>query len=237
MPNKYESRARIFVQLRQLLPNQTGAVADQQREIDRVRQTLTSAVNLEKVVRGTDIARTVSNDRDLADRIAALQQMIKLTAQQDNLFEISVTAGSGKLARQVTQKLIDVFVESNLAQTRDETGQSLRFLDEQIDARQKALQEAEAKKADFQARYLGNLPGTGTLADRMSAARSQLGLVDADLAAAQSALATINAQMGSTSASAGGGGAVPGRRGHASPRSRARSPRRARGAGPIRIPT
>src|SRR5690349_5068835 len=90
MPNQYESRARIFVQLRQILPTDAGAtVADQQRDIDRVRQTLTSAVNLEKVVRGTDLAKTVATDRDVADRIASLQKAIKLTAQQDNLFEIT----------------------------------------------------------------------------------------------------------------------------------------------------
>ncbi|MCW3835562.1 XrtA system polysaccharide chain length determinant [Sphingomonas canadensis] len=211
MPNKYESRSRVSIQFRELLPMQNGAAAaDQQKEIDRVRQTFTSAVNLEKVVRGTDIARTVATDRDVADRIASLQGMIKLTAQQDNLFEIAVTAGNGKLAKQINQKLIDVFVEGNLAETRDETGQSLRFLDDQIAARQKELQEAEAKKADFQTRYLGNLPGTGSLADRMSAARTQLAQVESDLAAAQSALSTVNAQMAGTPANVAGAAGTAG---------------------------
>lgn len=212
MPNRYESRARVFVQLRQILPTEgLQAQADRQKDIDRVRQTLTSAVNLEKVVRGTDLARTVANDRDIADRIASLQTMIKLTAQQDNLFEITVTASSGKLARQIAQKLIDIFVEDNLAGNREETSQSLRFLDQQIEARQKALQEAEAKRAEFQAQYLGSLPGTGSLAERASAARSQLAQVDSDLAAAQSALNTVNAQMAGTPATvAGVGGATAG---------------------------
>jgi polysaccharide chain length determinant protein (PEP-CTERM system associated) len=210
MPNAYESRARIFVQLRQLIPTEgVNVAADQQKDLDRIRQTLTSAVNLEKVVRGTALARTVSNDRDLADRIAALQKRIKLTAQQDNLFEITVTAPNGKLAQQIAQKLIDTFVEGNLAQNRDENDQSLRFLDEQIDVRQKALQEAEAKKADFQTRYLGALPGTGSLNDRIGAARTQLAQVQSDLAAAQSSLTAVNAQMSGTPAnvSAGGGSA------------------------------
>jgi polysaccharide chain length determinant protein (PEP-CTERM system associated) len=211
MPNKYESHARIFVQLRQILPTDgLQAQNDAQKDIDRVRQTLTSAVNLEKVVRGTDLAKTVQTDRDVADRIAALQGMIKLTAQQDNLFEITVTAGSGKLASQVAQKLIDIFVEDNLSGTRDETNQSLAFLDQQIDSRQKALQDAEAKKSDFEARYLGSLPGTGSLNDRMSAARTQLSQVETDLAAAQSGVNTLNAQMAGTSASSPGGGGVAG---------------------------
>lgn len=211
MPNKYESHARIFVQLRQILPTDgLQAQNDAQKDIDRVRQTLTSAVNLEKVVRGTDLAKTVQTDRDVADRIAALQGMIKLTAQQDNLFEITVTAGSGKLAKQVAQKLIDIFVEDNLSGTRDETNQSLAFLDQQIDSRQKALQDAEQKKSDFEARYLGSLPGTGSLNDRMSAARTQLSQVETDLAAAQSGVNTLTAQMAGTSSASPGGGGVAG---------------------------
>lgn len=213
IPNNYESRARIFVQLRQILPGADGAnQAAQARDIDRVRQTLTSAVNLEKVVRGTDLARTVATDRDIADRIAGLQKAIKLTAQQDNLFEISVTAPSGKLAKQIAQKLIDIFVEGNLADNRDASSQSMQFLDAQLDARQKQLQEAEAKKADFDARFLGSLPGTGSLNDRIAAARTQLSQIQSDLAAAQSGLNAVNAQMASTPANVAGmgGGAVAG---------------------------
>jgi polysaccharide chain length determinant protein (PEP-CTERM system associated) len=212
MPNNYESRARIFVQPRQILPTDGATTAQQQQDLDRVRQTLTSSINLDKVVRGTDLGRGIQNDRDVADRIASLQKMIKLTAQQDNLFEITVTAGSGKLARQIAQKLIDVFVENNLATNRDENSQSLRFLDEQLETRQRALQEAEAKKADFQARYLGALPGTGSLNDRIGAARTQLAQVQSDLAAAQSSLNAVNAQMSGTPANVAGagGGAVAG---------------------------
>lgn len=206
MPNSYESRARIFVQMRQILPTDGVTVAQQQKDIDRVRQTLTSAVNLDKVVRSTDLARTVSSERDIADRVAGLQQAIKLTAQQDNLFEITVTAASGTLARQVAQKLIDIFVEDNLADNRDQSSQSLQFLEAQLDERQKQLQDAEAKRADFQAQYLGALPGTGSLDDRVGAARAQLAQIQSDLAAAQSGLNAVNGQMAGTPANLPGAG-------------------------------
>lgn len=216
IPNQYESRARVFVQLRTVLPTQGGAVtqAEQSKNIDRIRQTLVSAVNLEKVVRGTDLANTVANDRDVADRAASLAKAIKITAQQDDLFEISATiAGGGasdaanaKLARAVVQKLIDIFVEGNLTDNRDETSQSLQFLDQQLVQRQKALQDAEAKRSAFQSQFLGSLPGTGSLDDRMSAARSQLAQIESDLAAAQSSLAAVSGQMAGTQASIAGVG-------------------------------
>lgn len=215
IPNQYESRARVFVQLRNVLPTQNGVTqAEQTKAVDRIRQTLTSAVNLQKVVRGTDIAQTVSSDRDVADRVAGLQKAIKITSTQDNLFEISATianagasdADNARLARQIVQKLIDIFVEDNLSNNRDETSQSLAFLDNQLAARQRQLQDAETKRADFQTKFLGSLPGTGTLDDRMSQARTQLAQIDSDLAAAQSSLAAVNGQMAGTSPTIAGGG-------------------------------
>ncbi|KQS01427.1 chain-length determining protein [Sphingomonas sp. Leaf357] len=205
IPNSYESKARVFVQMQSILPSTVGiTTADQQKDVDRVRQTLTSAVNLEKVVRGTDLANTVQTDRDTADRVAGLQKAITITAQQDNLFEITAKGSSPKVTRAIVQKLIDIFVEENLAGDRDETTQSLRFLDAQLEQRQKQLQDAEAKKTDFQNRYLGSLPGTGTLTDRMGAARSAMAQVDSDLAAAQSSLAAVNGQMAGTPATVAG---------------------------------
>lgn len=205
IPNSYESRARVSVQMQSILPSAVGiTTADQQKDVDRVRQTLTSATNLEKVVRGTDLRNTVQTDRDMADRVAGLQKAITITAQQDNLFEITAKGGSPKMVRAIVQKLIDIFVEENLAGDRDETSSSLRFLDAQLEQRQKQLQDAEAKKTDFQNRYLGSLPGTGSLTDRMSAARSAMAQVDGDLAAAQSGLAAVNGQMAGTSPTVAG---------------------------------
>jgi len=108
------------------------------------------------------------------------------------------------------QKLIDLFVEQNLAGDRDETTQSLGFLDAQLEQRQKQLQEAEAKRADFQNRYLGSLPGTGSLTDRMGAARTQMAQVDSDLAAAQSSLAALSGQMAGTPQTVAGAGPATG---------------------------
>ncbi|WP_353203528.1 XrtA system polysaccharide chain length determinant [Sphingomonas sp.] len=210
IPNSYESRARVFVQMNTILPNAVGiSAADQQRDVDTIRQTLTSAMSLEKVVRGTDLANTVKTDRDVADRVAGLSKAIKITAEQDNLFSIVATGSSPKVTRQIVQKLIDLFVEQNLSGDRDETSTSLKFLDAQLEERQKQLADADAKRTDFQNRYLGSLPGTGSLTDRMGAARSAMAQVDSDLAAAQSGLAAINGQMAGTPANiAGAAGGV-----------------------------
>lgn len=212
VPSRYESRARVFVQMRSVLPAGVDGTQlnDQQRDVDTVRQTLTSAVNLEKVVRGTDLAKTVATDRDIADRVAGLATAIKVTAQQDNLFEITTTASTPALAKSITQKLIDIFVETNLSDDRSQSSQTLTFLDQQLKTLGTKLQDAEAKRADFQNRYLGSLPGTGSVADRIGAARAQMSQVDNDLGAAQSSLSALQGQMAGTPATVAGAGIAPG---------------------------
>lgn len=211
MPNRYEAKARVFVQMSSALPAKIGiTAADQQNDVDTIRQTLTSALNLEKVVRGTDLANSVATPQDLADRVAGLQAGIKVIAQQNNLFEITASASSPKLAKQIVDKLISIFVDQNLADDRNDTTTTLRFLDNQVAQLQNRLADADAKRTAFQTQYLGALPGTGSLQDRMAAARTQMQAIDGDLAAAQTSLAAINGQMAGQSANVAGSGGAPG---------------------------
>ncbi|WP_156678218.1 XrtA system polysaccharide chain length determinant [Sphingomonas profundi] len=226
IPNSYESGARLFVSMQSILPEKIGiSTGDRMADIERVRQTLTSAENLEKVVRSTDLVTQASSDRDVGDMIARLQRNITVKSPQDNMFQITARTSAGgltdgenaRLAMTVVQKLIDLFVAENLAGDRVETSQTIQFLDGELARREKGLQDAEAKRAAFEQKYMGMLPGTGSVAERMTAARSELQDVESNLVAAQSALAALNGQMASTPATVAapsvGGGSVGGARG------------------------
>ena len=219
IPNKYESTAKLLVQASTLLPEKVGITAsDRQQGVDAVRQTLTSAVNLEKVVRGTDLAKQVANDSDVSERAAVLSKNVKVVAEQDNLFKISAESGdsslsdadNAKLARQIVQKIIELFVDGNLSDSQIETGQTLQFLDAQLDARARQLAEAEANRSAFEQKYLALLPGAGSIADRISAARSEMSRIDGELGAAQASLSAVRGQMGSIPASTRTAGAMTG---------------------------
>jgi polysaccharide chain length determinant protein (PEP-CTERM system associated) len=234
IPNRYESKARIYVQLQSLLPDKVGMNGpDRQQSIDRVRETLTSTISLKKVVLGTDLKSQVLSEQDVLDQAESLRKSIKVTEQQDNLFEISASssrsglsnAANAKLSTDIVQKLINLFEEENLSGSRNETGESLRFLDTQIGEREKTLQAAEDKRAQFEQKYMGMLPGVGSVAQRMEAARQELSQVTSQLVSAQSALAAMNGQMASTPATVtspgqsyyipGSGGSSGGGPGHA----------------------
>lgn len=224
IPNSYESQARVFVQMRSILPDAGGIEAVQrQKDIDRVRGTLTSTVNLEKVVRGTDLSLKATNDAAITARAAGLQKSIKVVADplQEGTFQITATAKqtdmsdaqNAKLARDIVQKLIDIFVEENLAGDRAVNSQSLKFLDAQLAEREKQLQDADQKRLAFEQQFMGLLPGAGSMAERLQASRAEISRIEADLVSAQSALTTVNAQIAGTAAST----AVPGVPGMAGP--------------------
>jgi polysaccharide biosynthesis transport protein len=215
IPNKYESKAQIQVQTQSILPSQVGInMQDQRKSIQQLQQTLTSSNNLERVVRGTDLGSTIASDRELAGKIEGLRANIEVKAEQDDFFAITVKQPSPKLARDVVQKLIDVAEEDNIAGDRKETSQTLRFLDAQIEARQKDLQEAEAKRVAYETQNLGLLPGVGSVSQRIEGSRAELSQIESQLIQARSALAAFNGQLAGTPAtlstpSMGSGSSAP----------------------------
>ncbi len=206
IPNSYQSDARIYVQLEDVLSQQIGIAGGGERDITRVRQTLTSSVNLEKVIRSTRLGNGVTNQREMEAAIAELTKNVSVKSQEDNLFELSATIGHGdlsdsqnaELARDVVQKLIDIFREENIAGNRGEVAETLVFLDQQLNDRKRELEVAEQRRLAFEAQNPEMVGGSLALATKVQGLRSELRGVEADLAAAQSALAAINGQLAGT---------------------------------------
>ncbi|EQA97854.1 polysaccharide chain length determinant protein (PEP-CTERM system associated) [Sphingobium wenxiniae] len=220
IPNSYQSKARVYVNTQSLLEDKIGITQVQsQQDLDRLRQTLASAENLEKVVRGTDLSQGISGPRDMAAKISALRENISIMAQADpSMIDIiAVSADSSlsdganaRIAQQVAQKMIDIFQEANLTSDRAETKQSLSFLDQQIAERGKQLAAAEQRRAEFEQRFVGLLPGAGSIGQRMDAARQEISNIDSQLVQAQSALSAMNGQLAGTPQSLPGVGASGG---------------------------
>jgi polysaccharide chain length determinant protein (PEP-CTERM system associated) len=206
IPNTYESKARVYVDVEDVLSKQLGIAGDGKEEIMRVRQTLSSAKNLEKVVTSTRLGEGITERGALDSAIAELEKKVKVTSEQDNLFEITATIGRGDLgdaenavlARDVVQKLLDILREEHIIGNRAGISSAIGDLDRQLDERKLELEEAEQRRLAFEAQYPDLIGGTDSLSTKVQQARAELRDVDANLAAAESALAAISGQLSST---------------------------------------
>ena len=213
IPNSYESKAKIFVQLDDILTKQTGIAGSDKSDIQRVKQTLASASTLEKVIRSTKLGEGVTTPQQMEREIGGLAEAVAVKSEEDNLFEINVTIGKGhfsdaenaRLAQDVAQKLLDIFREENIAGNRGEVADAVAVLDAQLQERAKDLEAAEAKLTAFEAEHPELAGGSGAISTRLNQTRTELRGVDADIAAAQSSLAAINGQIAGTPQTLPGG--------------------------------
>ncbi|MDP4575372.1 GNVR domain-containing protein [Qipengyuania sp. G39] len=206
IPNSYESRARIYVELDDVLSKQLEISGEGRQAITKVRQTLTSAVNLEKVVRATQLGENVNTQREMQSAVDSLTDHVGVVSTEDNLFELTATIGNSSmtdaenaaLAQDVVQKLIDIFREENVAGNRGQVADTLAFLDQQLEERKQELEAAEQRRLAFEAQNPELIGGVGTVTTRINAMRDEMRDVDSDIAAASSSLAAIDGQIAST---------------------------------------
>lgn len=206
IPNTYESKARVFVQLDDVLAQQIGVASAGKDEIERVRKTLLSSVNLEKVVRSTKLGEGVTTPSQMERAVGSLAEKIKVVSTEGNLFEITAQIGKSSLsdaenaalAQDVVQKMIDIFREENIAGSRGELAETLIFIEQQLEDRKRELEAAEQRRLAFEAQHPDLVGGTTSLSTKVQTLRAEMRGVDADLAAAQSALAAIQGQIAGT---------------------------------------
>jgi polysaccharide chain length determinant protein (PEP-CTERM system associated) len=210
IPNSYQSEARVFVQLDDMLADQIGiTAAARDKDIARLQQTLTSAVNLEKIVRSTKLGEKVSTPGQMESAVKALTKSITVVAEGDpgsHIFKVTATSGrrdlsdadNAQVAQDVAQQMIDIFKEQNLSGSRGEVRDTIAFMDQQLAERSRQLEEAEQRRLAFEAKYPDLAGGTDAIISQLNGYRAELRNIEADLAAAQSALAAITGQMAST---------------------------------------
>lgn len=166
IPNQYEASARLFVDADAVLtPLLRGIAADSAAtsQLDILQRTLLSRPNMEKLISKTDLDLTLNSPSDRERLIGRLSSEIKVTPQTKNLFTISYRDKRPKLAYDVVQTLLTIFVESATGGSRLDMENAKRFLERQVQSYEQQLRAAEKRRADFRSRYMDMLPGDGNL--------------------------------------------------------------------------
>jgi polysaccharide chain length determinant protein (PEP-CTERM system associated) len=162
IPNEYESSARLYVDADAVLtPLLSGIEADSApaSQLELLQRTLLSRPNLEKVISKTDLDLTVANPSDRERLISRLSNEIRVVPQTRNLFTITYRDHSPKMAHDVVQTLLTIFVESATGGNRTDMENAKRFLEHQISSYEQQLRAAEKRRADFRIKYIDIFPG------------------------------------------------------------------------------
>jgi polysaccharide chain length determinant protein (PEP-CTERM system associated) len=183
LPNQYESSARMFVDADAVLtPLLHGLAADNSAltQLDVLQRTLLSGPNLEKLIGKTDLDLSITGPGDREQMVKLLAAQIKVTPQTRNLFTISYRNPVPKLAYDVVQTLLTIFIESATGSNRTDMENARRFLEHQISSYEQQLRAAERRRADFRSKYVEMLPnenggGVTNLDGARGTARALLG--------------------------------------------------------------
>jgi polysaccharide chain length determinant protein (PEP-CTERM system associated) len=161
IPNQFESNARLFVDADAILtPLLRGIAADSAptTQLEILQRTLLSKPNLEKLISKTDLDLTLNRPSDRERMINRLATDIKVVPQTKNLFTISYRDPNPKLAHDVVQTLLTIFIEAATGSNRADMENARRFLERQIQSYEQQLRGAEKRRAEFRVRYMEILP-------------------------------------------------------------------------------
>jgi polysaccharide chain length determinant protein (PEP-CTERM system associated) len=161
VPNQFESSARLYVDADAILtPLLRGLAADSAptSQLEMLQRTLLSRPNLEKLISKTDLDLSAAGPSDRERMLQALAQAIQVKPQTRNLFTITYRNTDPKVAHDVVQALLSIFVESATGTNRIDMENAKRFLEHQISSYEQQLRAAERRRADFRTKYLDVLP-------------------------------------------------------------------------------
>ncbi|MDX2222075.1 MAG: hypothetical protein SFV21_04955 [Rhodospirillaceae bacterium] len=160
LPDRYSSEARFYVDTMSLLNPLLKGISvnaddnSRDQEVLVMQRTLTSRPNLQRVAQMTDLDKSTNSDEGLEKLIDQLESRIALRAQGTNLFQLEYIDNSPRVARDVVQALLTIFVENSVGNKREDIQTARSFIEEQIDDYEKQLTEAEARLADFKVKYI-----------------------------------------------------------------------------------
>lgn len=198
LPNRYESSARIYVDMDTILaPLMRGMAVEMNlgQQIDFMRRTLLSRPNLEKILLMTDLDLKAKTDEERDSLVKELQASIDIKQQGRNLFKISYENKDRALAKRVVQAVMQLFVESNLGASRNDMDTTQRFLADQIRDYEKKLNAAEDNLAKFKRDNIGLLPSSGNYYGQMQTVKQQLADAEAKVNEATMVRDELRAQL------------------------------------------
>ncbi len=214
LPDRYQSSARVFVDtesiLKPLLAGMT-AVPDVEQQVSIMSRTLLSRPNIERIMRMVDLDLKASNGKAQEKLIGDLTSNIKIAGTvQNDIYTISYTGDNPKIAKDVVQALLTIFVEGSFGDKKQDSKKAIQFIDEQIRNYEDKLVAAENAVKEFKLKHMGLLPQQGgDHGSKLFEISENLNQARLELAEAEHARDAIKKQMFGDDSSASPSAAAP----------------------------
>lgn len=201
LPNQYETSARVYVDtqsiLKPLLAGMT-TLPNVDQQVMFMRQTLISRPNVERVMRDTDLDVRAVDSKEKDKMVDELMSTITIAGtNRDDIYTISYTSTDPKLAKDVVQSLLTIFVEGSFGGKKQESDQAVQFIDDQIATYEEKLAAAENKLKEFKIKNIGLLPNGGDFGSKVASANDALSQARLELAEAEQSSNAIRRRMAS----------------------------------------
>ena len=206
LPDNYQATARVFVDTQSILkPLLSGmtSIPNVEQQVSIMSRTLLSRPNVERVMRMVDLDIKVNTGKDRERMIEDLIAKIKIggTAQND-IYSLAYSDENPKLAKDVVQALLTIFVEGSFGDKKQDSTKAVVFIDGQIKNYEEKLIAAENALKDFKLRNMTLLPRQGgDSGSQLLAMNDSLSQARLELAEAVQARDTIRREVLNTESS------------------------------------
>lgn len=198
LPDVYKSSAVVYVDTDNILkPLLKGLAVETQSEgkVALMQSTWISQPNLMRVIRQTDLDLSVNSSAETEILVANLERRIDMKMEGPNLISVAFEDNNPKLARDVVQALLNIFVENNLGVTREDMEAARRFIGEQIEIYKDELEAAEQRIVKFKQDNMHVMPGPGGYTRQLDIAENALARAEAQLRDAQARRASLDEEV------------------------------------------
>ncbi|VAW00555.1 hypothetical protein MNBD_ALPHA05-2057, partial [hydrothermal vent metagenome] len=200
VPDKYESRAHVFVQTETILePVLNGFTArpDYSRRVEVMRLQLLTRPNVEEVILRAGMDRTIEARSDIERRtkmealINELSQKIKIDSPREMYFVITYKNPNPEMARAVVDAVLNMLIEQDLGATLSESEAAVRRLNLQIEAFEEKLTANERAVANYRRANASELAGTLGAARRREQKEQELARASDELERTEGRIFTL----------------------------------------------
>ncbi|MGH8854696.1 MAG: XrtA system polysaccharide chain length determinant [Telluria sp.] len=199
LPNDYQASARVYVDtqsiLKPLLSNMTS-LPNIEQQVMFMRSTLISRPNVEKVMRMVDLDIKAKNQKEHEKLVDELMEKIKIGGtERDDIYSIVYNDPNPKLAKDIVQSLLTIFVEGSFGGKKQDSEKAIQFIEDQIKSYEEKLVSAENTLKEFKLQHIGRIPTQGDSSSKLNEMMEALNQARLELAEADEARNAIKRQM------------------------------------------